>query len=135
RFFANSPLVVKNRKVLKLRNGFHYIAGVSEKNIFLGDKAYSGQLFTTDYNLDDGHYMDLNVPDSIRIAWKAVKIFVNYPDVFLMERITPTILRSTSPKPNQFTMYSLENQLFHHPLPMAKNAIFATVYDPSTKSY
>ncbi|RNL90677.1 hypothetical protein ED312_05735 [Sinomicrobium pectinilyticum] len=135
RTFTESPLVIKNRKVLKLRNEFHYIAGLTEKNIFLGDKAYSGKLFTTDYNLNNGQYKDLNVPDSTRIAWKAVKIFVNYPDVFLIEGITPTILRGSYSNPGQYNTYTQDNQPFHHPLPLSKNSFLARVYDTNTNSF
>lgn len=135
RVFTDSLLIIKNRKVLKLRNEFHYIAGVTEKVVFLGDNAFSGELLTTSYNLDNEKYTNLNVPDSIRIAWKAAKIFVNYPYVFLIERISPTILRGIYPTFNQYNMYALKNQFFHHPLPIAKNAFFAEVYDPNTKSF
>ncbi|SFW20797.1 hypothetical protein SAMN02927921_00560 [Sinomicrobium oceani] len=134
RTFTDSPLVVKNRKILKLRNEFHYIAGLTEKNIFLGDQGYSGKLFTTGYNLNDGLYKDLNVPDSIRIAWKAVKIFVNYPDVFLIEGISPTILQGTFPGPGPYNIYHPEKP-FHHPIPIPKNIIIARTHDIEKKSY
>src|SRR5690606_41032297 len=100
-----------------------------------GDQAYSSKLFITDYNLNNGQYQDLNVPDSTQIAWKAVKIFVNYPDVFLIEGITPTILRGSYSSPGQYTIYHLNNQPFHHPLPLSKNTFLARTYDTNTKSF
>jgi len=77
---------------LDLKYNSYYIAGITDSHIYLGNSTSTSLLLSTDYKLKDTHTSRIIAPDTNKIAWKALKVFVDSPNVYMMEGILPSIL-------------------------------------------
>jgi len=113
-----------------IKSSSYYIAGLSNDQVFLGNLANSEELLIIDYPLAHIKTIRLVIDDTMRIAWKAAKIVVDYPNIFLIEGITPTILHATFPKLNFRQLPSPAFQ-FDLAIPLSASTFAWRIYDAS----
>ncbi len=118
---------------LILKYSGYYIAGATQNHIYLGNHIASSQLITTNYSFTDTQHVQLLLPDDTsKFAWKALRVVVDSPHLYMMEGITPTILHSIYP----FTKTSrnkLSNIRFDQPIPISPSSFAFRTYDTTLK--
>src|SRR3974390_3471852 len=79
RLFQPHSLTIE--KSLDLQFNSHYIAGLTNAKIYLGDLVLTSTLFVSDYALKDTQTIKLHFPVGSRIAWKLLTCKVDSPFV------------------------------------------------------
>jgi len=85
--------VLTSPSVRKLRGNAWYVAGLTDDTIYLGNRLFSGTIMAWPYNLDSSRTIKLDLPDSVKFAWKASRIYADQLGYFLAERVAPMIWR------------------------------------------
>jgi len=109
-------------KSFDLKFNSFYIAGLSYENIYLGDNRNSGRLIVTNYSFTFFKEIILKIPDSVKFAWRAAKILIKYPYVYLVEGITPCIFKGSFPAP-VLKKLNIGAIKFDSPIPLTGNNI------------
>lgn len=75
--------------VIDLKEEGYYIAGHSEKQIYLGNIKMPFCLFVSDSNLQHLEKLQLQFPEKVRYTWQAARIAVDPPYIYLSDGLTP----------------------------------------------
>ncbi len=67
-----------------------YIAGLSNDSIYIANATSPNFIDIYGYELNKFKTVKLDIPDE-RIAWKVLRVFVDYPNVYVAEGVTPVI--------------------------------------------
>jgi hypothetical protein len=124
------PHFLSNPKQLELKYNSFYLAGFSKTNIFLGNITAAAFLLKTNYDLTDSGHIILQVPPETGVVADAIQVFVDSPDIYMMEGVTPRVLHGSLLDPHMADMG-------YHGLPfnsvsIISNQTFALrTYDPS----
>jgi hypothetical protein len=93
------PHFLYNPRLLALRYNSFYLAGMSRSTIYLGNVTAPSFLLMVNYDLTDSGHLILQVPEQIKIVAPAIQVFVDSPNIFMMEGNTPRILRGNLTHP------------------------------------
>jgi hypothetical protein len=106
---ADKPNRVKNGFIRNVRTGVafvdksidvkyanYYIAGITEREIFLGNFQAPLHLLRVDRALKDTQSLKLTVSSPGRCAWDKTRIIVNDTNIYVAEGETPAYFRSTT---------------------------------------
>lgn len=134
RKFVSEKIALTPVKHHNLKYYGYYIAGVADKNIYLGHRRVTSQLLVLDYDFSNIQPFDIPKANTGKLAWKALKTVVRYPDVYAIEPITPAILHTRFPSMN-VKRYDSDIPRFSMALPMNKNSFVFRIYDRNLKQY
>jgi hypothetical protein len=113
--------ILKSANLIDIGYSTYYLAGVGKNGIYLGNYGMSGELLMASSNLTDTNYLRLNPPTSI--AWAGVKIFVDYPNILLIEGISSSLTRASVLNRNYHTCRS-DSLKFEWPVPVSESSFF-----------
>ncbi|HMH34150.1 MAG TPA: hypothetical protein VK543_14030 [Puia sp.] len=122
------PHMIDGRKEMDLTYNSFYLAGATAKHLYLANATYPKSIWITDHALLDTQRINLHIADSGKIAWKAVRVVVDSPNIFCLEPITPAILKGDLA---DFTFYRLATNNFNFSLsvPLSVSTFVNLVYD------
>jgi len=120
-------------KVLKLPFDFCYIAGVADSNIYIGKYQYPMTLLKTNYRLSYIDSFTLKYDSTRKIAWALVKVSVDSPITYLMEGLSPTIIRYNLISGNN-ELLAVPNYNFDICIPLSNKNLICKLFDPKTNS-
>jgi hypothetical protein len=123
-----SPNLVRGYKSLDLDYNSFYIAGVTASHIYLGNFVVPTHLVVTDYSLAFTKTLDLVFHDQDTIAWNAVTLRIDSPDIYLMENTSPAILHGKLGT-EQTTFYKPAAKLVSAILPISPVSFILRTYD------
>ncbi len=122
--------ILSLQATVDLRFNSYYLAGADSSNIYLANSTDPNQLIIADYRLRTKH-VQLNIPDTARIAWKLLQVRIDFPNILITEGITPSILKGTFPSlsysKKQFDLY------FSDLVPLTSNTFCLRAYNESLK--
>jgi len=120
--------MMDSMKELDLGYNSFYLAGATTKHLYLANATYPQSIWITNHSLLDTQRIDFHIVNSGKIAWKAVRVIVDSPDVFCLEPITPTILKADLA---DFTFHRLDisNVNFSLSVPLSVSTFVNLVYD------
>ncbi|WP_343702408.1 hypothetical protein [Chitinophaga sp.] len=119
--------IVEQIAVKESKHDGYYLAGMCDSGIFIANYYLSEEIQRMNFGLEVVDSFKVHVSDSIKIAWKAVKIFVEYPDVYLVEGIEPSIITCRLPNLDCFSInYSAPK--FESAVPVSKSSIVMRKY-------
>jgi len=89
RNIVHKTLVFKNK--YNLKSNHYYIAGLTDTRIYLGSYKYRKNLTSLDSGLKVESQLPIRYPN-MRIAWQALFLKVDSPNIYATERISPLVL-------------------------------------------
>ncbi len=123
------PDFLSNFRYRDIKYNSYYIAGLSNNKIFLGNSTAPAHMLITDYFLRDTLYTKLENPNNYKIAWKYGRIFVDFPDIYFYEKISPRILHSIYPSFQLTDNYDLDYTSFDKILPLSPESFALRKFD------
>jgi hypothetical protein len=87
------PHFLSNAKQIDLKYNSYYFAGFTKNNIFLGNVTAAAFILKTNYDLNDSSHYILKVPKQIRMVTPAITVYLDSPDIIMLEGISSRILR------------------------------------------
>ena len=129
-FISTEPL--SHTRVMDIEFNSYYIAGLSKKDIYLGNFTATTHLLITDYNLKDTHRVELNIPDDKKLAWGILRTKVDSPYIFIMEGRTPTVFQGLIGK-YQYKSSNLNYIPFDKSIPTTISKFVLRSYDTTLK--
>ncbi len=125
-FLSINPL--DSAQILDLKYNSYYIAGLTEKKIYLANATKSDFFLTADYGLTDTLSLYLDIPDYENVAWQALRLQVDSPYVYITEGIIPNVIYGTFPN-LEFTKTNLKNLNFQKSIAIRPSNIVIRRYD------
>ena len=86
------PHFLSNARQLDLKYNSYYFAGFTKKSIFLGNVTAAAFLLKTNYDLNDSSHYILKIPPEIPMVAPAIKVYIDSPDIIMLEGISSRIL-------------------------------------------
>lgn len=111
---------------IKYRN--YYIAGLNKQSIFLANSIAPDHMLVVNYNLTDIQQVNLGIPSEDSLAWGALKVVVDYPNVYVSEGITPNILKCSLLN-FKWTKSQWDSAHFIDALPLTPASFIIRAYD------
>lgn len=122
--------VISNRKEFDLKSNSYYLAGLSEKYIYLGDKRRSDTYLSISYQLIDTQRVDLKIPKLDTLQLENARLVINEPQIFVYENKPPQLLHGTIPI-FKYSFSNLDNQWFAKMMPIDSNKMVVSTYEPN----
>lgn len=121
--------LLSNEQFIDLDYNSFYIAGLSEVNVFLGNYRVPTFYLKTNYSLTDTIRVPLNIPKEKNIAWNVLNIVINSPDLYISDRLTPTLFYGKLSE-LKYTKSDLNGVRFGKMVPIDRDHIIVRTYDP-----
>jgi len=124
---------ISHWKVLDIQYNSYYIAGLTDNHIYLGNQMQPMDILISNYDFSDSQFKHLNPFSTNRIAWRLLKVSIDSPTVYMMEGLTPTIL-----KVNISTSFSencpIDSTHFDISLPYSTSSFIVRSFNPKLNS-
>jgi hypothetical protein len=91
RFFP--PHFITDLKSSELPFDLCYVAGFTDSTIYLGKYQYPTNVLKTNYVVSKIEAITLNYKSIRKIAWTLVKVVVDSPNTYIMEGLSPNIIK------------------------------------------
>jgi hypothetical protein len=126
------PHFITGEGLLDLQMNSFYLAGMSNSNIYLGNKTAPAFLFITNYKLTDTIHKILNFPKNLDIYPEGIQTFIDSPYIYCMEGITPIVHQGEL---SDQTMIKLpdQNLNFNASLPISSSSFVIRSFDTLSK--
>jgi hypothetical protein len=131
RLFGLYPLRAAHR--LDVKYNSYYIAGISSKRIYLGNITAPFYMISSSFNLKDTTNVQMKVEKDKAVNWGAVKIYLDSPNVYMTEQITPSVVTSNTIFDRQKT-YSLKGFKYSISQMLSPGSIVVKYYDDKLKT-
>lgn len=106
-------VVLESDNSVDMRHNSYYLAGTSDSHIYLGNSMLTAHMLVVSTNFTDTLHVRLDRPSHLQY-WDAVQVVVDHPQVYVMDGISPAILRGILPKP-YMERFMLNNTFFTNP--------------------
>jgi hypothetical protein len=108
-----------------------YLAGFTKTHIFLGNSTAPGFMLVSNYELSDTHHIILQIPSNIAMVFPAARLYIDSPDIFIMEGRTPSILHGIYP---DFLLHEYpNNQIYFNAASIISNrSLLVRAFDKET---
>jgi hypothetical protein len=125
-----SSSFLSNFQSTNIKYNSYYIAGLADEKIFLGNSMAPAHLLLTDYSLKDTSHITMGNPKNYKVAWKYSHIYIDFPHIYLLDRVSPIILHSKYPS-FQFTdSYNPNTPSFDKIVPISPESFAIRRFDP-----
>lgn len=126
------PAAIIPVKGIDLVYHHYYIAGLDSDSLYIGNFRATAQLLVTDYRFSDTQYREINIDDTGKIAWAAIKIHEDFPNLYIGEDITPALIRQDMQNYKSYR-YHLDSNFFISFLPLSISSILFTTYNSAAQ--
>jgi len=125
------PHIVSNFKFADIGYNSYYIAGITNNSIYLGNLTAPAYFLVTSRSLEDTHHFHLEVPAGLHLAVDYVRALFNYPDIYLVDKQTRTVLHTKLPSLAISDKYELNPIFLEDIKPISVNSFVCKIYDTS----
>lgn len=120
--------IISNSKSLDIEHNSYYIAGVSDRFIYLGNSTAPSFFLISDYTLQDTLHYTIGLPyDRIAIAY--LNAVIDSPNIYLSEGVTPAILQADIFDSLFQNHYFFKDLHFSLSVPLSKTSFILRTYD------
>ena len=117
-------------KTIEVKSGSLYFSGHTRHHFYLSDFTHAEQLLQYHVELDTCKIIQLQVPGTERVAWKAMKVYIDSPAVFAFEGIVPSIFKGTV-QHKKLRRTELTKSRFNLCQPISGNSAIVRAFDPA----
>ncbi len=86
------PHLIQLQNDLDIKLNSYYIAGISSKNIYLGNSTAPNYVLVSNFSSSESTLIKLSVPQDKKMAWSTITTAIDSPSIYMMEGIVPSIL-------------------------------------------
>lgn len=131
-FRSFPPSILGPRCQLDLGMNSYYIAGLTEKNIYLGNVTAADHLIRLDYGLEDSVHILLRVPGKIKIVRQALRVSLDNQSIYMTENITGLLINSILEK-GEPAVARLDSIQFDLAAPISPTSMLIRTYDKASE--
>lgn len=118
---------------ISLKDNNLYFAGYNDSLIFLTSPISPDKILTCTPNLKNLREIELRIPETIKLAWRAMQVCVDHPNIYLIDRVTPRIL-SYNIENSEHIVIDPPKINYDLALPYMGNSLILRSFDLNSKS-
>ena len=127
------PHVLNNFKYLNLVYDSYYLAGITDRNIYLGNYTAPAKVLVISKDFSTRHQIDLTIADSIKLNWSRAKVIVSDEIIYIGEGNSPAMLYSSLQEGRMNTTIMDTLHFDHDWVPMSTQSFVVRKYDSGQK--